>query len=765
MPGVLREMVGFDSNNFANVGIGASGGGSVSAAISAAPPLERNMRNRFKPRLHAKGISSLSNIPENRRKFDGIGELNRRLSDMKEEPGLNTDFNTRLHVPYNPSPSQTINNIVRRDSMTSNASSFYYSMKSADVSRRSSQASQYSVVLSPPTATATIGLYGMRTNSNSFANNYNTSSFYDPISPGSSRRSSQMSTVTTGGQSLPPQPSSTLLTSHLQRLQNSSLEHNTGPHSHSGRYSIPNTATISNGHISNQLSAGMNDRRMSEPLNRICEKEPLSPTRRPRSVTPKPTKTSVLGGSNMSSFATEYHPNQEVILDEVQEGEMVEDKLIIPEEFLDYLNQVDCANQTTSDSAAASKKKSTQTAAIKSDSSTADNPVCQNPNIWRNPPSNLYSIASPSTQPQSPASAISQIMSPDPMPHNAMVHTPNTYQMKMPVQQNDVAVNNPMMNFSNQPSQNDKPYYNYTNEQQQQQLQQQQQQQPQQPFTQSMYTNTFAQNTSCRQLNSSVANANAAGTHQNGTYNLGAVNGYSSNNMRLGGVSLQPANACTQTPGYFHRTDQSAMNCCQLLSALQISEDVSQKTKQESVNPSFRLPIATNTQNSTVINYEANSNQAQHLAEIQCGDISQSQMSPAVPMRAAHNIQNRMISAPQAQQRPAESQQQPQQQIETVLNQPSLGYQEANSNNIPRCECINESNEQTQQPCMYHSGMRQDTYQRTLEYVQSVQTQSWVENAEIVTSSTHPSSNMIINDMTTSLNSLLEENRYLQMIQ
>jgi len=33
-------------------------------------------------------------------------------------------------------------------------------------------------------------------------------------------------------------------------------------------------------------------------------------------------------------------PNQEVILDEVGEGEMVENKLVIPDEMMQYLNQV-----------------------------------------------------------------------------------------------------------------------------------------------------------------------------------------------------------------------------------------------------------------------------------------------------------------------------------------------------------------------------------------------------------------------------------------
>lgn len=46
------------------------------------------------------------------------------------------------------------------------------------------------------------------------------SSFYDPISVGSSRRSSQLSTATTGGTCIPPPPPSHLLAGHLQRIQN-----------------------------------------------------------------------------------------------------------------------------------------------------------------------------------------------------------------------------------------------------------------------------------------------------------------------------------------------------------------------------------------------------------------------------------------------------------------------------------------------------------------------------------------------------------------
>lgn len=62
-------------------------------------------------------------------------------------------------------------------------------------------------------------------------------------------------------------------------------------------------------------------------------------------------------------------------------------------------------------------------------------------------------------------------------------------------------------------------------------------------------------------------------------------------------------------------------------------------------------------------------------------------------------------------------------------------------------------------PSNYHEAppMRPDAYQRTLEYVQSCQ--SW--NA--TTEPTPTNNNMIVGDMTSSLSSLLEENRFLQM--
>lgn len=103
-------------------------------------------------------------------------------------------------------------------------------------------------------------------------------------------------------------------------------------------------------------------------------------------------------------------------------------------------------------------------------------------------------------------------------------------------------------------------------------------------------------------------------------------------------------------------------------------------------------------------------------------------------------------------------------------------YHEQTGAAMPEIQCRDISQSQQGSPMKPPQGMRQDSYRRTLEYVQ--QCRNWSGNAQThetnVSSSTHPmslpqplpsSANMVVNDMTSSLSSLLEENRYLQMIQ
>lgn len=104
---------------------------------------------------------------------------------------------------------------------------------------------------------------------------------------------------------------------------------------------------------------------------------------------------------------------------------MVEDKLIIPEEFKNYLNQVadiesnatnrspahvmdDKSNELNQNSAIANNAAHQNTATAAG--ANSQNNQALNVHGWRNPTSSLYPMSSPLTQPQSPASVISQIM-------------------------------------------------------------------------------------------------------------------------------------------------------------------------------------------------------------------------------------------------------------------------------------------------------------------------------------------------------------------
>lgn len=643
---------------------------------------ERNSRNRFRGRLQAKGISALSNIPEVNRRNIGIGELNRRIIDMKMEPCPTilsppmcptksvqnmTDLQTRLQPP-----AITGNATNRRDSSNSNASSFYCSMQSADMSRRSSQTSQLST---------------MRPS-------YTASSFYDPISPGSSRRSSQLSTITNGGQSLAPPPSSHLITTHLQRLESSDC------------FSMPNANKLSTVGTPNLPNS---DRRMSEPVNRSSDCMQISPTPRPRSTTPKSGGMMTTGGTTTAT-TSELHPNQEVVLDEVEEDEMVENKLVIPDEMLQYLNEV-----------ADSDVKSNQNVTVKPD---VPNEQCHL--TWRNPPL-TYPLSSPGV-PSSPASQMSQ-----------MPISPMSNQM-MPSPVASAPTTNTMTNRPYTPSQcptnnNSTLPWNEPNVQRTNQLlhQQQQQSQSSHPNMNAIYAQNHQNSanypgTYCsRQMQNQTGQSQHRDNSYNNNYMMQAcpqpmnyyqmqaqqqnsphqvkhplMGRYEQNLMNNRLDNRTPLVECMRVQGHCHRNDQSACNCC-------------------------KLPQAMNSVNGNNV-------------EIQCGDISQSQLSPAVHQRqqsqATNGQQNFTNAMPTTQQ---QSQQQQQNADNCITND----------------SCVHNDN------CMHHSGMRQDAYQRTLEYVQNCQ--NWTENSETVSSSTHPSSNLIINDMTTSLNSLWEENRVFHM--
>ncbi|KAK9877613.1 hypothetical protein WA026_019283 [Henosepilachna vigintioctopunctata] len=142
---------------------------------------ERSPRARMKSRIQVNPPMS-SMLPAQSRKSSGICPQMQSKSQF-------TEIQQRLHL---------CNTQIRRDS-NSTVSSYYGSMRSADMSRKSGLTSQGSTMRQ-----------GM-----------GTSSFYDSISAFTSRRSSQFSTNTNGGTCVPPSPPSQLLAGQLQRLQNS----------------------------------------------------------------------------------------------------------------------------------------------------------------------------------------------------------------------------------------------------------------------------------------------------------------------------------------------------------------------------------------------------------------------------------------------------------------------------------------------------------------------------------------------------------------
>lgn len=107
---------------------------------------DRMVRNRIKPRLQAKTMSNISSMSPAQRKNIGITDLNRRITDLKVEGAVSgqtqpktqlTELQQRLQPPGNTQAQ------IRRDS-NSTVSSYYGSMRSADMSRKSSLASQVS---------------------------------------------------------------------------------------------------------------------------------------------------------------------------------------------------------------------------------------------------------------------------------------------------------------------------------------------------------------------------------------------------------------------------------------------------------------------------------------------------------------------------------------------------------------------------------------------------------------------------------------------
>lgn len=102
-------------------------------------------RNKMKARLQAKPTTTLQPLTTTQRKHIGIMDLNRGITDLKVEGGVThqtksqiTDIQQRLQSPA------TNQQVQKRRDSNSTVSSYYGSMRSADMSRKSSLASQVS---------------------------------------------------------------------------------------------------------------------------------------------------------------------------------------------------------------------------------------------------------------------------------------------------------------------------------------------------------------------------------------------------------------------------------------------------------------------------------------------------------------------------------------------------------------------------------------------------------------------------------------------
>ncbi|XP_069362581.1 transcriptional activator cubitus interruptus [Maniola hyperantus] len=216
---------------------------------------------------------------------------------------------------------------TRRDSGISSGSSLY-SARSSDISRKSSQAS----VVSGAVATTT-GMAGQRMVSQH-------TQIYDQLSPDSSRRSSQVSCV-----GYAPPPSSALAAVQAVRT------------------SQGNQAVLLRGVTCSEVRAEElaleldpnvqvkeEARRLSEQSNLSDQAQGYQPypcTNDDVGDAPFPFKTEddheitykESRSNSTNTVAQVHHPNQEVNLEQVAEGEMVENKLVIPDEMMQYLNQ------------------------------------------------------------------------------------------------------------------------------------------------------------------------------------------------------------------------------------------------------------------------------------------------------------------------------------------------------------------------------------------------------------------------------------------
>ncbi|XP_050691009.1 transcriptional activator cubitus interruptus-like isoform X3 [Eriocheir sinensis] len=355
------------------VGVAALNGleGSMGGQVSLQ---ERNLRNRLKNRLQAKGLANiLPNIPGGPRRTPGgcggVGELSQRITDLKMTGGMTSSQQARKTlIDLNLRPGHTAVQNNRRDS-NSTVSTYYGSMRSDSsihpASRRSSEVSQASA--------ASMGRQNM------------VPSPYDPISLGSSRRSSENSNFNMAG-------IAQSMSSHLAKLQRRAMAtselYNTSnlvvqtqnmslsqdnlqggcgwtnnssvagmsasmggtnyssmgplgpidPHTHQHHTHSHGHSLHPNHHHHHLQNRCEGSRRASDPVRPL--ERGLGPGEEgaPR-LQRHHSYTSFNPRTPLPPITPRHHPNHGLQLDQVAEDEPIENKLVLPDDMVHYLNQ------------------------------------------------------------------------------------------------------------------------------------------------------------------------------------------------------------------------------------------------------------------------------------------------------------------------------------------------------------------------------------------------------------------------------------------
>lgn len=530
-------------------------------------------------------------------------------------------------------------------------------------------------------------------------------------------------------------------------------------------------------------------RRMSEPCHTDII-ECKSPPPRPSSVQLSPLKPG------------EHHPNQEVVLDEVEEGEMVENKLVIPDEMVHYLNQVadtqnvegrqlnNWQNPNTINNMNSIPSPAANYNQVKPPTEEIMQPASNKPNNCVPSPMNSHNINQVPTSScsfnrfiSSPPSA--QMNHPSPSSINHVVNSPGTpninqilpspsnnmnHMMPSPTMNMNQMLPSPASNYNGQnmnPNQMISSSHVMMSPRSHSQIMSPAQQGMPSPGSQTTCPLTRSPAAQMPSQPNVMGNCNSRQGH---------VSCYGNwNNTRC----VKTENMCSPRQTHKHEYNQH----CQT----QAPHNPNGYCNTNGDNMNYQMCPQYGLQNKAFCHRDHRNYPPMHSPGVVCNQqISEPLSSPAVAKTApveqmgppqtaqmsrpcVHNYehpQQQSFQAYNAANNPAVS------KVGCYPNHPNkMCYHQPEGMGMEiQCKDISQSQISPGVPQTNTTNMRHDTYQRTLEYVQSCQ--SWVGHSDMVSSSTHPlarcgqdTSNMIINDMSSSLTSLLEENRYLQMIQ